>query len=145
MYTLELLVFPLLTLGTRELLGNLQWSPCSVPGASVFTAVHQILNIWLASTTTGPVSGESFACLVIVSLLGFAVSADGLQENKSSKDCCSALGLRWLCHLFRTNILCICPFQYYREYLCGVSLSSFAVRLFTFQWCKPMARNYLHL
>lgn len=69
----------------------------------MFTAVHQMDNVWLAPTTTGPVSAESFGCLVIVGLLGFAVSADELQENKSSKDCCSALGLRWLHHLFSTN------------------------------------------
>ena len=78
----------MLSSGTWELLGNIQWSPCTLPGLSVRTAVHQKVNVCVVPTTTGLESSGPFG-LVILSLLVSAVNS-GCQ--KISKDCCSTWG-----------------------------------------------------
>ena len=79
----------LLISGTREVLGNLQWSPRTVP--PVFTAVHQMANDWWVPTTTGSESSGPFG-LVILSLLGSAVSTVDYKRERAKIVLYSAWG-----------------------------------------------------
>ena len=62
------------------MLGNLQ---CTVPGLSVFAAVHQMDNVWPVRTTSGLESSGPFG-LVILSLLGSAMSLSTVDYKRKT-------------------------------------------------------------